>query len=456
LSRFRLKISMGGVNFTLDGVGEWEIFVSPTVYPPKEDTEMLCRAVSELSAKTGGKALEIGCGSGLVTMVLTSLGWEVTACDVNPFAVACTLGNLAANGLSGKVCVIESGIGEEMPISENTDLIVWNLPYLDEEVDHPGLLEIMEEAALSDISQGGWGRALLQTLENNSATLCDRVLVILVMRTDPEGSSRVLDWEQKGWSWRSLKAERYGAEKIEVIGFWRTGSGVGATVLDSCTSTMEEAASLPNDGWQRVFSKSQTNGRGRRNSDWISEEGGVFATWNLDIDLLENLAPGLIQTSVGAVVSDALGANMKWPNDIVNGHGEKMGGVLLETSNNDRIRVGVGVNRSSFVKGSVSTSGWEETLGTIDASEVFLRIDRGISSIFEGTGKIAIPTQKSLVRMSWKALSRSLSKGVQASLNGELLRPTGLNDKGELEASGIEEFVVLRELDGIGWIIPKK
>jgi methylase of polypeptide subunit release factors/biotin-(acetyl-CoA carboxylase) ligase len=447
---------MGGLNFTLDGVGEWEIFVPPTVYPPKEDTEMLCHAISELSAKTGGKALEIGCGSGLVTIVLASLGWEVTACDVNPFAVACTRGNLETNDLSGKVCVIESGIGEEMPISENTDLIVWNLPYLDEEVDHPGLLEKMEEAALSDIAQGGWGRALLQTLENNSATLCDRVLVILVMRTDPEGSSRVLDWEQKGWSWRSLKAERYGAEKIEVIGFWRTGSGVGATVLDSCTSTMEEAARLPNDGWQRIFSKSQTNGRGRRNSDWISEEGGVFATWNLDTDLLENLAPGLIQTSIGAVVSDVLGANMKWPNDIVDGHGRKMGGVLLESSNNDKIRVGVGANRNSFVKGDVSASGWEKTLGAIDASEVFLRIDRGISSIFESNGKIAIPTQESLVRMSWKALSRSLSKGVQASLNGELLRPTGLNDKGELEASGIEGFVVLRELDGIGWIIPKK
>ena len=156
------------------------------------------------------------------------------------------------------------------------------------------------------------------------------------------------------------------------------------------------------------------------------------------------------------MVSDALGANMKWPNDIVDGHGRKMGGVLLESSNNETIRVGVGANRNSFVKGDVSASGWEETLGAIDASEVFLRIDRGISSIFENNGKIAIPTQESLARMSWKALSKSLSKGVQASLNGELLRPIGLNDKGELEVSGIEGFVVLRELGGIGWIIPKK
>ena len=64
-------------------------------------------------------------------------------------------------------------------------------------------------------------------------------------------------------------------------------------------------------------------------------------------------------------------------------------------------------------------------------------------------------TQESLAQMSWKALSRFLSKGVQATLNGELLRPTGLNTNGELEAVGNEESVVLRELESIGWIIPE-
>jgi len=443
---------MEGTRFTLDDMSAWEIIVPPTVYPPKEDTQMLCRVISELSANTGGKALEIGCGSGLVTMVLTSIGWDVSACDVNPFAVACTRGNMEANGISGKVSVIESGIGEDMAISENTDLVVWNLPYLDEEVEYPELLEKMEDAALSDIPQGGWGRALLQTLENNGAALCDKVLVILVMRTDPEGSSRVTDWENNGWSWRSLGIKRFGVEKIEVIGLWRTGSGVAATILDSCSSTMDEAAKLPEEGWQRVFSKIQTKGRGRMGSAWVSDKGGVFATWNLDVSLLENLSPGLIQTSIGAVVSDALCANMKWPNDIVDDNGMKMGGVLLESSNNEAIRAGVGANRNGFVKGEVMASGWEESLGAIDAFEVFLRIDRGISSIFESNRIMPAPTQERLALISWKALSRFLSRGVQASVDGRLLRPTGLNTKGELETFGDGGTVVLRELDGIGWI----
>ncbi len=190
--------------------------------------------------------------------------------------------------------------------------------------------------------------------------------------------------EQRGWSWRSLSMERYGSEKVETIVFWRTGSGTNATIVDSCQSTMDEAKKLPPNGWQRILSKSQTNGRGRRGSNWISEEGGLFATWSLDAELLDSISPGLIQTSIGAAVSKVLEANMKWPNDIVDENGVKIGGVLVESSNNENIRVGVGANKIGFVSGDVSGAGWEETLGGVDSSEVFLNLDREISSIFEG------------------------------------------------------------------------
>ncbi|HJM24343.1 MAG TPA: methyltransferase [Candidatus Thalassarchaeaceae archaeon] len=443
---------MRNVNFTLEGVGEWEVLVPPTVYPPKEDSMMLCRVVSELPVNHGCKALEIGCGSGLVSIVLASKGWKVTSCDVNPYAVSSTRGNMEMNGLSEGHKVIESGVGEGMSIPEGTDLIVWNLPYLaKDEVNH-GIIGEMEEAAFSDIPHGGWGGELLRILEDENSSLCDEVLVILVMRTEPEGDSKVLEWEEKGWSWRSLEAERYGTEKIEVIGFWRTGSGVEATVLETCESSMDEAALMPVNGWQRVFSKAQTKGRGRGGTDWISEEGGVFATWNLDSELLDYLTPGLIQTSIGALVSDTLGANMKWPNDIIDDEWRKMGGVLMESSNNDAIRVGVGVNRNDFQKGGVSGSGWERSIGPIDAAEVFLRIDRRISSIFENTGMLAPPEPEWLTSTSWKSLSRSLSRGVLGSMQGNLVRPCGLNVKGEIEVVGAEGIALVRELDKIEWI----
>jgi len=441
--------------FDIDGVGELEVSIANTVYPPREDTMMLCRVVSKLSKGPRAKAIEIGCGSGLVSMVLRTLGWEVTAYDVNPYAVACTRGNMEANGLSGKADVIEAEFGKDFPIAEDVDLIVWNLPYLDEDVNNPGILEKIEEAALTDIKHGGWGRALLDNLEETNSALSENVMVILVMRTEPEGSSKVLDWEQRGWSWRSLSMERYGAEKVETIGFWRTGSGTKATIVDSCRSTMDEAKKLPRNGWQRVLSKRQTDGRGRRGSDWISDEGGLFATWSLDAELLEENSPGLIQTSIGSVVSKVLDANMKWPNDIVDENGVKIGGVLVESSNNENIRVGVGANRIGFVEGEVSGAGWEETVGKVDSSEIFLKIDRGISSIFESKKMIAPPGIDFLSELSWKSLSRLLSRGTLAIHDGFLYRPIGMKKTGELELAGMDENTVFRDLGGVGWIIPR-
>ena len=449
-------ITMEVTRFNIDGVGEWGISVANTVYPPREDTMMLCRAVSKLSKGPDSKAVEIGCGSGLVSMVLKTLGWEVTAYDVNPYAVACTRGNMEANGLlSGTVEIIEAEFGKDFPIPEDTDLIVWNLPYLDEDVNNPGILEKIEEAALTDIKDGGWGGTLLANLEETNSSLSENVMVILVMRTEPDGSSKVLDWEQRGWSWRSLSMERYGAEKVETIGFWRTGSGTKATIVDSCQSTMDEAKKLPRNGWQRVLSTIQTNGRGRRGSDWISDEGGLFATWSLDSELLGKISPGLIQTSVGAVVSKVLGANMKWPNDIVDENGVKIGGVLVESSNNENIRIGVGANRIGFVDGNVSGAGWIETLGEVDYSEVFLNMDREISSIFEDRKMIASPGADFLSELSWKSLSRLLSRGSLALHDGSLYRPVGLKKTGELEMAGMDEKTVFRDLGGVGWIIPQ-
>ncbi|MAB36130.1 MAG: hypothetical protein CL975_02240 [Euryarchaeota archaeon] len=455
LSYRRMKIPMESEVIRIEGVGEWKILVPPTVYPPKEDTMMLCRAITKLTSNQGSKAMEIGCGSGLVSIVLKTLGWDVVACDVNPYAVACTRGNMEANGLSGMSDVFEAEVGSDFTIAEETELIVWNLPYLGEAAFGTGLHEKIEEAALTDIPEGGWGGVLLHTLENLHSELTENIMVILVMRTEPESDSKIIDWKLKGWSCRRLGAERFGVEKIEAICFWKTGSGQSAKILDSCKSTMDEAAELPRSGWQRVLSMSQTSGRGRRGNSWISEKGGMFATWNLDSKLLERIPPGIIQTSIGAVVSRTLGAEIKWPNDIVTENGVKIGGVLVESSNNSTIRVGVGANKTGFASEDFESSGWTETIGDFDSSDVFRRIDREISSLFEAKKMIPETEVDFLTRLSWAELSKSLSRGVLASNEGHLYRPTGLKKSGELELVGVEGATVFQDLGGIGWARPK-
>jgi biotin-[acetyl-CoA-carboxylase] ligase BirA-like protein len=438
---------------SLEGVGEWEVFSPPTVYPPREDSLLLCRVISEFVPNPGVKALEIGCGSGIVTMVLATLGWEVSACDLNPFAVSATRGNMEINGISGSHRIIESGVGENLAVPQGTRLVIWNLPYLERE-DKDDEFQKIEEIAWSEIPGKGWGGELLNFLD--SQLNVNELLVLMVMKTEPEGKSKLVDWERRGWTSRTLGSERFGEEKIEIVAFWKTGSGYTPTIIDTCSSTMEEVMEISGGDWVRVMSKIQTNGRGRKNSQWISEEGGVFATWKLGSNLIEEFSPGLIQTSVGAIVSTVLKAEMKWPNDILNQKGEKMGGVLVESSNDpgSGIRIGIGINRFGFSREEeILVCGWEETLGDVDAEEVFNEIDRGMSSIFERTDFLPVPSKESLVIKSWISLSKSLSRGVSIRLGNEVVRASGLNELGELRVTGGSiGSVDIGDLDIIEWV----
>ena len=448
-----MKIIMAKTKVSLEGLGEWDVFSPQTVYPPREDSLLLCRVLSEFDSDLGLKAFEIGCGSGIVTMVLATLGWEVSACDLNPFAVSATRGNMENNGIPGSQRISESGVGENLVLPDRTRLVIWNLPYLGRE-DEDNEFEKIEEMAWSDIPSKGWGGELLNFLESQHNV--NELLALMVLKTEPEGKSKVIDWEKRGWTSRTLGSERLGEEKIEVVAFWKTGSGRTPNIIDTCSSTMEEVLKMPDGDWVRVMSRTQKNGRGRKNSEWISEQGGVFATWKIGSNLIAEFSPGLIQTSIGAVVSTVLEAEMKWPNDILSRKGEKMGGVLVESSNDQvsGIRIGIGVNRFGFPVGTeILASGWEETLGDVDAREVFEKIDRGISSIFEKKEFIPPPSKSSLVVKSWVSLSKSLSRGVAVKLGNEVVRPSGLNQLGELRVTGRSVgSVYIGDLDIIEWL----
>ena len=128
-----------------------ELTIPPTVYPPREDTDLMANRLTQLGAGKGRKFLEIGCGSGALSILASSLGWNVHACDINPFAVAATRGNMAKNLQTGTIK--EGGIGpDDFPFEDKFDLIIWNLPYIPaEEVKE--LLGPMEEAGLIDTDE---------------------------------------------------------------------------------------------------------------------------------------------------------------------------------------------------------------------------------------------------------------------------------------------------------------
>lgn len=95
----------------------------PEVYPPSEDSILLTES---LDIRIGEKVLEIGTGSGIVSIQCALNGADVVCGDINPRAVALARRNAAANGVD--INVKETDVYSN--IEGRFDTIVFNLPYL--------------------------------------------------------------------------------------------------------------------------------------------------------------------------------------------------------------------------------------------------------------------------------------------------------------------------------------
>ena len=146
-----------------------------TVYHPREDTDLMAKAIMNLGPGKGRKCLEIGCGSGVLSVLASRQGWKVTACDINPFAVACTKGVAEEN--FSDIVVNEGGPSPKVDgdVSQWTngnkfDLVFWNLPYLKPDRSMTETLGPLEEAALLDTDVNGLFERALNLIKNNIMT----------------------------------------------------------------------------------------------------------------------------------------------------------------------------------------------------------------------------------------------------------------------------------------------
>ncbi len=105
----------------------------PDVYPPCDDSILLIRS---LEIVPGMDVLEVGCGSGVVSIHAALEGARVTSVDINPKAVALTRAN--AERMGAELDVRESDLFSN--VEGRFDLILFNLPYLpveEGEMDSP-------------------------------------------------------------------------------------------------------------------------------------------------------------------------------------------------------------------------------------------------------------------------------------------------------------------------------
>jgi len=75
------------------------------------------------------KALDMGCGSGILSLILAKFFKKVVAVDINPFAIRCTILNAYLNGCRRRITAFTSDLFSRIK-GDNYDMIVFNTPYL--------------------------------------------------------------------------------------------------------------------------------------------------------------------------------------------------------------------------------------------------------------------------------------------------------------------------------------
>ncbi len=181
------------------------IDVLPGVYPPSDDSYMLADVVNSMEL-SGKSFLEIGCGSGIVSITAAVRGADVTAVDINPVAVECTRRNAEKSGV--KVRTIVSDLFEN--VKGRYDVIAFNPPYL------PGT---KEDPDYDPAWSGGEdGREVIDRFlaeVDKYLKPCGTILIVQSSLSDPAKTTRML--EKMGYTVEIAAQEKFFLETLYVF-----------------------------------------------------------------------------------------------------------------------------------------------------------------------------------------------------------------------------------------------
>lgn len=376
--------------------------IPPTVYPPREDTDMLANVLHTYPEPRGKNLLEIGCGSGALSLFASQIGFSVTACDINPFAVASTRHSAQQNGL--EITVNEGGPGPRIDGEVNQwagekshDVIIWNLPYLEPVKDSPHLGPL-EEAALLDTDQKGLVSRLLNHLKTTAILAKGGAVFLLVSQNEKSRKIRTTCIGD-GFAIRSVSVKRMDdGECLQVFALWRPfehQTKMFEAEIDSTNTFLLESKDREGSFLQ---AGRQLAGHGRRGRTWSHEDVAFAGSWVIQ-DSTSISSPGLLQLQGGLALHEAINSScpshqssvLKWPNDALllnDGELRKVGGVLVESSSRGkvtRVILGIGCNIASkeLHKNEYSIAALEEINDEITLKDFERAIQASVASWFE-------------------------------------------------------------------------
>ena len=421
-----------------------DLIIPPTVYPPREDTDLLAKTISSIPNPSGKRLLEIGCGSGAISLFAAQLGFSVTACDINPYAVASSRDSAQQNNI--EIDVREGGPGPESDGRVRQwsgdfphDVIVWNLPYLipEKNSQHLGPLE---EAALLDTDEKGLVSRLLNQLNTNNI-LADGGVIYLLVSQNEKGIAARPNCLRNGFAVRTIAQHQFDdGEQLAVLGIWRPfhgNSNIFKAEIDSTNSSLLSSENVEGDFLQ---AGRQLMGHGRRGRAWSHEDIAFAGSWVIR-ENCERPNPGLLQLQGGLALYDAIFALLgstqnlvlKWPNDILlkkDNQLRKVGGILVESvsrGKSSRIVLGIGCNIHStkVQKEGYSIAYLRELDEQISLDDFQVVIQASVASWFEQKPGINQPKNKEIISLYQSKFSEGIDAlGTSLYRNREMLFST--------------------------------
>jgi biotin-(acetyl-CoA carboxylase) ligase/methylase of polypeptide subunit release factors len=444
-----------------------ELTVPPTVYPPREDTTLLASVLTGKRLSSGTQWLEIGCGSGALSLFAAELGCTITACDVNPMAVACTRKHLEAAGV--KADVLEGGPGPsddgglaQWGGDRLYDVVVWNTPYLASSSLADGALGPMEEAAFTDTDSKGLHVRFLDLLSEGRLLKEQGIAYITVSSSGFAEQTPTEAW-RRGLAARTVASTRFDdGEVLSVLALWRPYTGSPIHSVATTESTNDDVLAFSSKPGASVRAEQQTEGRGRHGRRWLNQESAMMASWLVEDgrswvhSTMDQLRVGeaLVRLLKGWSACDENDVCLKWPNDVyirtANGGMAKAGGVLFEAvsqGRKHRLVLGIGVNTRPSSEGDFS--GLDDLGLEVDAAKLHSAVHAVVASLFESLAGLS-PSRVDSVRIEASVKHGILTLG-EPLYRGMNLVVNGLDEAGALIVEGSEQTMDDPEL--LSWSI---
>ena len=193
-------------------MGKFEIETDDLVYIPSDDTFLLAE---NLEIKKGQSVLEIGTGSGLVSMYASLLTDDVTATDINYNALELAEKNFKLNNIN--TIKLEFGDLFEPVKDKKFDVILFNTPYLPTDSE-----DIINDDLNYAFDGGLDGRKVIDRFINEVSNHLNDKGIVQIIQSSLSDNNRTLDmFDRNGFVAEIAESEKFFFEEIVLINAYK-------------------------------------------------------------------------------------------------------------------------------------------------------------------------------------------------------------------------------------------